>query len=160
MIRQATIDDVPPLMEIFHKARGIMRDSGNTRQWNDNYPSEDIVRHDIDAGNCYVLCLGGRIVATMAFIKGPDPTYFEIFHGSWLSDRPYYVIHRLAVSEPGHHAAQRLLDWGFERCDSIRIDTHEDNVIMHHVLLKYGFRHCGKIILANGDPREAYQKDI
>ena len=40
---------------------------------------------------------------------------------------------------------------------SIRIDTHKDNVIMHHILRKYGFQHCGVIFLANGDPREAYQ---
>ena len=96
----------------------------------------------------------------MAFIKGPDPTYMEIYRGEWLSDKPYHVIHRIAVCNPGHDAARRFLDWGFERTDSIRIDTHKDNVIMHHILSKYGFTHCGMILLANGDPREAFQKDL
>ncbi len=41
----------------------------------------------------------------------------------------------------------------------IRKATYEDNVIMHHVLSGYGFSHCGTILLSNGDPREAYQKD-
>lgn len=160
MIRKATYDDLPVLMDVFRKARGIMRSSGNMNQWNDGYPSEAVVRNDIDNGHCVVLCEEGEVVATMAFIPGPDPTYAEIYDGGWLSDAPYHVIHRIAVAEPGHNAARTLLDWGFGRVKSIRIDTHKDNVIMHHVLSKYGFTHCGVILLANGDPREAYQKDL
>ena len=160
MIRRATYDDVPVLMDVFRKARGIMRSSGNMNQWNDGYPSEEVVRKDIDNGHCVVLCEDGKVVATMAFIPGPDPTYAEIYDGGWLSDAPYHVIHRIAVAEPGHNAAKALLDWGFGQAGSIRIDTHKDNVIMHHVLSKYGFTHCGMILLANGDPREAYQKDL
>ena len=160
MIRKATYDDVPVLMDVFRKARGIMRSSGNMNQWNDGYPSEEVVRKDIDNGHCVVLCEDGKVVATMAFIPGPDPTYAEIYDGGWLSDAPYHVIHRIAVAEPGHNAAKVLLDWGFGQTGSIRIDTHKDNVIMQHVLSKYGFTHCGMILLANGDPREAYQKDL
>ena len=160
MIRRATYDDVPVLMDVFRKARGIMRSSGNMNQWNDGYPSEAVVRKDIDNGHCVVLCEEGEVVATMAFIPGPDPTYAEIYDGGWLSDEPYHVIHRIAVAEPGHNAAKALLDWGFGQAGSIRIDTHKDNVIMQHVLSKYGFTHCGMILLANGDPREAYQKDL
>ena len=61
------------------------------------------------------------------------------------------------ILEPGHDAARTLLDWAFSRTGCIRIDTHADNVIMHHVLRKYGFTRCGVIFLANGDPRDAYQ---
>jgi hypothetical protein len=170
MIRKATYHDMPELMEVFSRAREIMRTSGNMHQWNDGYPTEDIVRKDIEEGVCYVLCnseqsknessgMKGkeRIIATMAFIPGPDPTYAEIHDGEWKDDCPYHVIHRIAVHEPGHGAARKLFDWGFTQARSIRIDTHKDNVIMHHILRKYGFKHCGVIFLANGDPREAYQ---
>jgi hypothetical protein len=163
MIRKATYDDVPELMEVFRNARGIMRASGNLHQWNDSYPSEEIVREDISRGVCYVLCEGslhpsGNILATMAFIPGPDPTYAQIHDGQWLDDSPYHVIHRIAVREPGHNAAGRLLKWAFTQTDNIRIDTHKDNVIMHHILRKYSFTHCGVIYLLSGDPREAYQR--
>lgn len=159
-IRKATYDDIPSLMEIFSNAREIMRRSGNMNQWNDSYPSEDIVRKDIMDEVCHVLCDDERIIATMAFIPGPDPTYSKIYGGKWLDDSPYHVIHRIAVAEEGHNAAARLLEWGFTRTSSIRIDTHKDNVIMHHILRKMGFIHCGTICLLNGDPREAYQKNI
>ena len=157
MIRKATYEDIPALMEIFENARGIMRASGNMNQWNNSYPSEEIVRKDISEGVCMVLCEEERLMATMAFIPGPDPTYAKIHDGEWTDDRPYHVIHRIAVREQGHGAARKLFDWGFTQAGSIRIDTHKDNVIMHHILRKYGFQHCGVIFLANGDPREAYQ---
>ena len=35
MIRKATYEDLPELMEVFGKAREIMRASGNMNQWND-----------------------------------------------------------------------------------------------------------------------------
>ena len=161
MIRKATYEDIDALMEIFRNARAIMRESGNMNQWNDSYPSEVAVRTDIANGHCMVLCgESGDILATMAFIPGPDPTYTEIYDGEWPDESPYHVIHRIAVREPGHNAAVRLLDWAFSRSGCIRIDTHKDNVIMHHILRKYGFSRCGVILLANGDPREAYQKNL
>ena len=93
----------------------------------------------------------------MAFIPGPDPTYARIEDGEWPNNDPYYVIHRIAVVTPGKGYARRLLDWAFKHCSTVRIDTHRDNVIMHHILRKYGFEYCGVIYLANGDARDAYQ---
>ena len=40
----------------------------------------------------------------------------------------------------------------------IRIDTHEDNVVMQNLLKKLGFKFCGIIHLKNGDKRLAYEK--
>ena len=161
MIRKATYEDLPKLMEVFGKARKIMRASGNMNQWNDGYPSEEIVRKDIEKGVSYVLCEDdSKIIATMAFIPGPDPTYAKIYDGEWLDDSPYHVIHRIAAAEPGHNVAFTLLDWAFLQTGNIRIDTHKDNVIMQHILDKQGFTHCGMIYLANGDPREAYQMSL
>ena len=40
---------------------------------------------------------------------------------------------------------------------NIRIDTHEDNIVMQTALSKLGFKRCGIIYLENGDPRIAYQ---
>lgn len=171
LIRDALITDVERLMEIFQSARRIMRESGNLNQWSDTYPDIETLCHDIKEGTCKVLCDdNGNIAATMAFIQGPDHTYSLIDDGQWLNDEPYYVIHRIAASASGRNSARVLLDWAFERLKelsdkvgspySIRIDTHEDNVIMHHILEKYGFRRCGIIYLDNGDPRTAYIKSV
>ena len=158
-IRKATHDDIPALMRLFESAKEIMRASGNLNQWGSGYPSENVVRNDIEQGVCYVANdgLNGEIEATMAFIPGPDPTYSFIEDGAWLNDNPYFVIHRIAVALPGKGYARELLRWAFERTDTVRIDTHRENVIMQHILCKYGFERCGVIYLANGDARDAYQ---
>lgn len=163
-IRLATYDDLDRLMEIFENAKAIMRSSGNLQQWNNGYPALEIVKTDIDKGHCHVLCDGDAIIGTMALIPGPDPTYTYI-EGEWPDDESYYVIHRIATSAPGRNAAKTMLDWAFEHIlqegvNVIRIDTHADNCIMHHILQKYGFTRCGVIYLADGAPRDAYHRKI
>ena len=172
-IRQATYEDIEALMEIFAAAKQIMRASGNMHQWNDGYPSREVVMRDIDRGHCYVMCENESIIGTMALIPGPDPTYSYI-EGEWPGDEPYYVIHRIATAAPGRNVAKRMYDWAFEHIahlqdddcaqsddstpsvSTIRIDTHRDNCIMKHILTKYGFKMCGVIYLADGAPRDAY----
>ena len=159
-IRKATYADLGSLMKVFEGARAIMRASGNLLQWHNGYPSEDIVRNDIDNGHCYVACEGDTIIGTMAFIPGPDPTYSYI-EGNWPNENPYYVIHRISTAAPGRNIARTLFDWAFANIaslgyDTIRIDTHRDNCIMKHILTKNGFVECGVIYLENGDARDAY----
>ncbi len=160
-IRKATYDDIPELMHIFECAKRIMRASGNMHQWGSGYPSVEIVSKDVDAGACHVVCNEyGEIEATMALIPGPDPTYSAIEEGEWLNEEPYYVIHRIAVAVPGNGYARLLLDYAFKHTRAVRIDTHRDNAIMHHVLKSYGFRYCGVIRIADGSPRDAYQMNV
>ena len=157
-VRKALKDDLDSLMTLFVFAKRIMHASGNVYQWNDAYPSAEIVLRDIDSGACHVACddVTGEIMATMALIPGPDPTYSKIYDGEWSDNGDYYVIHRIAARKSGGGVAVKLFDYAFSLYPAIRIDTHRDNCIMHHVLQKYGFSYCGVIHLANGDPRDAY----
>ena len=40
----------------------------------------------------------------------------------------------------------------------MKIDTHDDNIPMQHLLVKLGFTCCGHTTLQNGDIRLIYQK--
>ena len=53
-----------------------------------------------------------------------------------------------------------IMDFCFSYDTNIRIDTHRDNKIMQHNIVKYGFTYCGIIYLLSGDERLAYQKII
>lgn len=159
-IRKAEHTDLKSLMQLFESARRIMHDSGNFNQWNNGYPSEEIILKDISNGHCHVIVEDGIILGTMALIPGPDPTY-EYIEGEWSNDEPYYVIHRIATVSPGRDVAKTFLDWTQIHISNqgykvIRIDTHRDNIIMKHILTKYGFKMCGVIYLQNGAPRDAY----
>lgn len=146
-------------MGIFREARQIQLDSGNLHQWKDGYPSEDVVRADIDKGYGYAIEDNGEIIGAFAFIPGEDPTYKYIENGAWADDSaPYATIHRLGSTKSSHGVAEACFDWCWEQIHNLRIDTHEDNAIMRHCIEKAGFRYCGIIYLLNGDARLAFQK--
>ena len=44
-----------------------------------------------------------------------------------------------------------------EKTGHLRIDTHEDNKVMQHVVEKMGFSRRGIIYVADGSPRIAYE---
>ena len=171
VIRAASAEDVPAIMAVLEEAKGIMRASGNTDQWKDGYPSREVVLGDIEKGYGYVVVEGGEagdspaaggsapgaIVAYFAFLPSPEPTYSYIEGGSWLDDWPYHVIHRIGSTASSHGIFKAIMDWCRGEDANLRIDTHRDNRIMQHCILSYGFRYCGVIYLANGDPRLAYQ---
>lgn len=159
-IRKTSPAEIETLMDIFEQAKRIMRKAGNMKQWTGNYPSTELVMRDIENGNSYV-CLDdtGEIIGTFAFICGNDPTYAQIYEGSWVEDtQPYGVIHRLASTENSKGVAAACLQWCYEQIPNLRADTHRDNHILQHILKKHGFQYCGIIYLANGDERLAFQK--
>ena len=51
------------------------------------------------------------------------------------------------------------INWAFEQCGHLRMDTHGDNIVMQSLLTKLGFDHCGTIYVEEDDyPRLAYEK--
>lgn len=157
VIRHAEMADLPAMMDMFARARAFMASSGNPNQWVDGYPSAEVAMHDIEARNAYV-CTGadGSLLATFCFIVGDDPTYAVIEQGRWLNSRPYATIHRLASSGIEAGMALECLRWAASRGLDLRADTHADNHIMQHILLKFGFISCGIIYTHNGTPRLAF----
>ena len=157
-IRKSTIHDLPSILQLIEDGRQKMISEGNTTQWTNGHPSVKQIETDIAQGVSFIITDEGCPIATFALIEGPDPTYAKIYDGQWADSLPYYVIHRVA-SAPGVHGIMRqVLDYAFSLTNTIRIDTHEDNRTMRALLHRYGFTHCGTILLENGDPRLAFQK--
>ena len=162
LIRKSTINDLPSILKLIQDGRQKMISEGNITQWTNGHPSNEQIISDIRKGVSHIIIDESthQHIATFALIEGPDPTYAQIYDGQWLDSLPYYVIHRVA-SAPGVHGIMRMvLEYAFSFTDTIRIDTHEDNRTMRALLLKYGFQHCGTILLENGDPRLAYQRTL
>ncbi len=165
-VRPAVPADIPAILPVLEAAKGIMRASGNLHQWVGGYPSEEVIRADIDRQHGYVVETSGAVPGSgravagyFAFIPSPEPTYATIYDGAWLDDTlPYHVVHRIASLPQVHGILRCILDYCFREDPNIRIDTHRDNHIMQHGLTRYGFRYCGIIYLASGDERLAYQR--
>lgn len=158
-VRKSETKDISRLMEVYREGREIMLSCGNLHQWKPGYPTEEMIRDDIAKGHGYAILDGQDIVGAFAFIYGEDPTYRIIDGGEWVDDtKPYATIHRLASLKSSKGVAGTCFDWCWSQIHNVRVDTHEDNVIMRHCIEKAGFKYCGVIHLLNGDPRLAFQK--
>ena len=158
-IRKSTLVDLPTILNLRDQAREIMRSYGNTFQWPDGYPRDDMFLKDIELGGSHVMLNEeGTIVGTFALLPSPEVTYNVIYDGQWLNEEPYYVIHRIASTPDSHGVLDTLLDYCESRVSNIRIDTHEANFIMRKGLERHGYRYCGIIYLLDGNARLAYQK--
>ena len=157
VIRKTTLKDIDRLEEIYADARAFMRATGNQSQWPEGTPRKEEVLEDIQKGVNYVIQEGEKIVATFSAIPGRDPTYSYI-EGAWPNDEPYVTIHKLAKAKEATHVFEKVTEFAFTVALNIRIDTHEDNAPMRHLLAKNGFQYCGIIYLKNGDPRLAFLK--
>lgn len=162
-IRHSTPQDLDRMMEIYAHARSFMAAHGNPNQWGPTqWPPRELIEQDIRKGHSYV-CVGddGRVVGTFFFIQGMDvePTYRNITDGAWLDDGPYGVVHRIATDGSARGVGAFCLNWAFDQCGHMRIDTHGDNAVMQRLLGKLGFIHCGTIHVEEDDfPRLAYEK--
>lgn len=135
-----------------------MQQTGNPNQWNENYPSLEIIQNDIDRQQCYVVEQNNHIVATFVLAKGTDPTYQHIEQGKWLNNElPYATIHRIASDYGVKHIGRFIINWCQTQIENLRADTHRDNLVMQHLLATTGFKYCGIIYVANGTERLAYQ---
>lgn len=122
------------LQEISWKNREIQINGGGATNW----PPTELIANDIENDNIYVCLNNNKIIATFFFVQGKDiePTYAEITDGSWIDDAPYGVIHRIASDGTKRGVGSFCINWAYEQCSHLRIDTHVDNLIMQNLLKK------------------------
>jgi len=123
-VRRSNMEDIPAMMELYAQARVFMREHGNPNQWDENYPSRELLEKDIAFGNSYIVEDDEKnLAATFAFIKGEDPTYYGIENGAWLNHEPYGTIHRLAGNPSCHGIASGCIGWCKSQIGNLRADT-------------------------------------
>lgn len=164
-IRKTQLGDFDAVLDIYVQAREFMRKMGNPGQWGDSWPPVDLIQSDIQQQKSYVCVKEAEekagqteeILAVFFLEVAEDPTYEEIYDGSWLEEnRAYGVVHRIASL--GQGAGGFCLEWALAQCGNIRIDTHEANLPMRSLLKKLSYTYCGMIYTHDGTPRLAYQK--
>ncbi len=169
IIRKSTSKDLSTIVPIFAEARKTIAALG-INQWQNGYPTEDIIDNDIKKGESFSVEIGGKVVGTFVMILSGEPTYDKIYEGEWKSgneNKDYLTIHRVAISvaSRGSGISGEIIKFSESFAkengkNAIRIDTHEGNVVMRRMLEKNGFSYCGVIYLESGDPRVAYEKNI
>lgn len=155
-IELAREEHLERLLKIYDHAKAFMVATGNPHQWSGSYPERELLLSDIAKGQLYAYYEGEELHGVFVYVQGEDPTYGYI-EGDWLSEESYGTIHRIASDGKVHGMLEDCVAFCLSRCGNLRVDTHEDNHVMQHLLQKNGFRKCGIIYLQNGAPRIAYQ---
>ena len=75
-IRKASVQDLGQIMQVYDKARKFMRENGNAEQWGEDYPSAELIEHDID--KMYLCMSEGRIACVFYYAAEEDEDYKEI----------------------------------------------------------------------------------
>ena len=156
-IRPAQVEDLDEILKIYDHAKKFMAQTGNPTQWTGSYPQRELLEEDIANEGLYVVTEQGGLCGVFYFVIGPDPTYAIIENGAWRSDKRYGTIHRISGNgTSGIFSA--ALDFCRSKIDYLRIDTHDNNKVMQHVVTKHGFRPCGIIYCDDGSPRVAFDR--
>lgn len=165
MIRKAEISDLNAIAQIIKDAQALLKERG-VAQWQDGYPDREILYSDIASGECYLKIHNGEVAATAVISTAVEVTYNTI-DSSWLDNKPYIVIHRLAVGNKfrGCGFAKEMFAFAETLCqeldiESIRVDTHAHNRAMQTLLKSLGYRPCGEITLLSGSKRIAWQLQL
>jgi len=155
-------------MRIIGEAQGFLA-SRHIDQWQNSYPNEEAILKDILNNESFVVTSkDSTLIGTAMFSTGKEPTYMTI-EGDWITkaNATYGVIHRMAVANKFRNKG--VAQFIFEQCeqlllknrvDSMRIDTHQDNLAMQALLKKLKYTYCGVVYLDDGDKRLAYEKRI
>ena len=161
-------EDLYRIMQIIAEAQAYLAVQ-YIDQWQNGYPNEQTILKDIQNDESYIVESEDSIqIATAMFTTKKEPTYKNI-EGRWLTktNANYGVIHRMAVGE--RFRGTGIAKFIFNHCEqtlkqtsiqSMRIDTHEDNLGMQALLKRLGYVFCGVIYLENNDKRLAYEKLI
>lgn len=176
VFRQGLADEAEEIWQILQDGRAYLATQG-VDQWQRIYPTLSDIQRDITLGLNWVLTarfydqhaetVREVIVGTLVLLFDEEPTYTSLREGSWLQDGPYATLHRVVIRDQyrGKKLAKKLFFESYrvairQGVQYIRVDTHVDNQPMRSLIEQEGFTYCGKITVAGGDERLAYEKRI
>ncbi len=145
MIRKATRADIDKILALANTTRANMIQNG-LHQWEEGYPNKAIFLSDLEKSGLYVFVHEGKISGSISILHENEEAYKEI---SWLKEKSL-VIHRVIVNPNSQrmgigfklfeHAKQLGLANNYE---SVKIDTHPDNLKMQGLIKKTGYEYIG-----------------
>lgn len=152
-------------MAVVRSAQQYLKKQG-IDQWQDNYPTREIIEADINTAEAYVLDDDGHVAGYFAVYTADEPVYEYLEGGCWLlQSKNFAAMHRVCISHEyrGKGLAHMIYTYAAERAhelgrDSIRVDTHHDNKIMRHMAESHGFVACGTVYYPGNLKRIAYEK--
>ena len=151
MIREAKLEDLQILPKLAKTVREDMVLQG-LNQWVDGYPGYSNFYNDYHSKGLFVFVENNEIVGSISILPENDIAYKEV---TWEKHKSL-VVHRIMVNPllQGKGIGKELLNYSinkgrFTGYESIKIDTHPDNVKMQKMLKLMGFAYRGYLSSIN-----------
>jgi len=162
IFREAVIDDLPEIWIIIQQAIQRRKKEGSN-QWQDGYPNPEVITHDIEHNQGYVLTEGETVIGYTAVLINDEPEYDRL-EGEWITKDDFVVFHRVAISANhlGKGYAKKMMTsieaYALDKkIYSIKADTNHDNEPMKRIFETLGYKFCGRVYF-RGSPRNAFEK--
>ena len=156
MIQKALASDILKIAALARKTRKHMVEMG-LNQWVGDYPNEAHFLADLNNDGLYIYKKDDEILASISLLNENDEAYKKLV---WHKDNAL-VIHRVIVDPTiqrlgiGKQLFIYAIELGKELgYDSIKVDTHPDNIKMKGLIQKMGFVYIGYLSKIN---RLAYE---
>lgn len=147
MIAKAQINNLEEIAALARIVTNNIHEQG-IDQWSDVYPLYEHFKKDLDENALFIFISQGHVAASISILPENDPFYHEI---TWKKSKSL-VVHRLMVhpdfmrmkigSIMMSFAIQKAKNEGYE---SMKVDTHPDNIRMQNLLKSLGFVEIGYI---------------
>lgn len=141
VVRQASGDDVPALVETLTEAARWVEQMDGTIMWVEGELEEARVRAEAEAGLFVIAEAEGAVVGAIRF-QLEDPLFWPDLDG-----RDSAFVHRLAVrrSHAGQGISTALLRWAADRARALgrrylRLDCDADRTRLRALYERFGFR--------------------
>lgn len=163
-IERATLSDLDSIYSITKNCGKYLIENG-IFQWNDAYPSKEILKKDIDLQQIWKLEIDNSIIGVVVLTEIEDLEYKSV---KWLTKNNHNLyIHRLAV-DPSFQSkgyAKQLMDFAENYAqennyNSIRLDTFSKNSINNNFYQKRKYIKLESIYFPNQSefPFYCYEK--
>ena len=161
----AEMDSLQSICRLYQDVALNMRKRG-LRQWEWGvYPSEEILRHDIEAGILYQMKEDGKMIGAFVLSPEQEAEYAKL---SWHFGVKPATLHRLALRPDcyGLGLAQRVLVYAKGKAerlgyDSLRLDTSTENERALKLFRSAMTRSAGMVYLGNsGVAYECFESPV
>lgn len=162
MIRKGRIEDIDTIIKMIANTVKVMKRENND-QWDEKYPSPDIIKEDIRTGALYVLEEGTRVTGTITIDNKEPAEYHEI---PWRKEGPAYTFHRLTVNPDKREkgAASQLINFAEKiaiknNIPYMKVDTYSLNFKAQNLFEKNGYQKAGELFFqGKSQPFFCYDK--
>lgn len=153
--RKGTKDDLKAIDTLVSDAIRHMESQG-IMQWDENYPTHEDFRRDIESGNLYVGCDKEKLAVVYVLNQEFDDAYKT---GKWQDEsKSFHIIHRLCVNPKYQNQgiarmALECIESDLKKAgvDAVRLDVFTENPYALKLYTGCGFQTVGKVKWHKGD---------